>query len=870
MADDAATEKSGFFNNVLDMLTQSDMLDEFMCVSVPKRLIIQNRRIGIFYRMLQFAFAGVLIFYCFVSKAWQAYDTPTGSALVTWCPLDDHKFGSNDSSSASHARHCTQPEAYHYQSPDFQFDFRPKSCQRLGSHDSCHESGNHLFLPTVIQDTNVWQGVGMACGSHNRSWCKGRSDAARYVEAAGRCSCTVENQYFTESPETQQVFILHGYEVDLRSGHRDRVVRGSADGRSYTEKRDGKIEVKNGELITTVRSPTGQACTIGGRSEWKHTDAVHGIGGALEEWLACAGVDLEMDPKALKPSAHYPGHLRTMGLTLLLSLHYENADLDEFHVVHCTVTVDADITWTRRSRVDSTALPTPSNGAEEAFRKRLAYGVAVKLQVGGRMHTYNIGKLVSFLVESMVIMQLPLCVAQFMALYCMGIISEIYRSAKRTRLNIFEHFHSALSRMMLAEIGFRGLVGGKFEGSVSELSLTKAGLFHHITDVFAQQIDSGVLQLDEVKKMVAIVFRQLDTNGEGTITCDEFINSALAGEHITVDTMARFFDDDASVGFVRKSFDSSYQHRCRSFSDVEMCMKTGRMSVAMRQSVISSLEDDGDDSSNGNELDAQQGRYTMRECHGRTSCGDALDPQQATVEWCQDGGWEKRLSAIEGRLKKLESTDVDRFAIQLGRDDSTNLEGFSTAGSVAGTVTTETAATNVMQRENKIAVEIMTELQEDAEMRSSQLMDMLHRESEAHAKEQSEQIRLELEDWQTRYDATLHEISLRCQILESHWNSLPHPASSSPIHASPRGEPTQPQTMHQRLRSSWSNGVSSQQKMHKCLRSSLAPVRGRSQSLPASSWQQQVLACGGTDELSSRNDRKDSILGPSSTFFASI
>jgi len=832
----------------LSGILANDTLDEFMSVSVPKRLIIQNRRLGVCYRILQIAFAAAMISYCAVMESWKAYNRPTSSSLVTWCHSEADMLGMVQSSNTSSNSHCMQPEAYHYKGQDSDFSSRPSSCVRLADYDACYESGGQLFLPTVVQDTDIWRGSGKACGVHHQLQCRGRSATARYDETAGSCSCIVENQYLAESPESRQVLILHGYEVDLRGGHRDRLIRGSADSRSFTESWGGRIEVLEGELITLIRTPTGEACAVGGRSEWMPADASRGIGGSLKEWLACAGVDLETDPKRFKPTASFPDHLRTMGLTLLLSLRYENVGLDTFRRVYCTVNVDVIVEWTRRSYIDFTVLPSPSNNATEALRKRLAYGVAVELRVSGRMYTYNIATFFSFLVESIVVMQLPLFIVQFISLYCMGIISEIYRSAKRTRLNIFQHFHSALSRMVLAEMGFRGIVGGKWQGSVADLELTETELYQHITDIFSEQINSGVLQVAEVRRMVAITFKQLDVNGGGSICCNEFIKSCLAGEQITVDIMARFFDDDARVGVVRKSLDSSWQHRRKSFSDLDSCnspRESKRTGIANAVSEVIN-----DDSSKGSSECVEQAteQYTMRKCNPRigNTGSDAMEAVVAKLEALQNAGWEKRLAAlealgIEGRLKKLESVDVVRCGVQLNASGDLDSRSAPTQQAAAGrgsmpvAVTTDSGATSTMLGDAKIPAEIndmkariskldgaVAKLQRASELRATQLMDTLHLELAALARESSEKLQIEVKDLQQRFDAASHELRVRCQILERHFRGLVRPVFVDPM-AMQNSSPESSCIDSIAIQTS-SSTISGQQNLHQCLRSSLSSV----------------------------------------------
>jgi len=110
-------------------------------------------------------------------------------------------------------------------------------------------------------------------------------------------------------------------------------------------------------------------------------------------------------------------------------------------------------------------------------------------------------------------------------------------------------------------MGFRGLMGGAWHGSVLTLQLTEQGVLEHLTDVFGEQISAGTLQMEELQRMVAVTFRHIDADGTGSVSCGEFIASFMASELITVPTMARYFDDDIKVGPLRVLLDSSWHER---------------------------------------------------------------------------------------------------------------------------------------------------------------------------------------------------------------------------------------------------------------------------------------------------------------------
>jgi len=151
-------------------------------------------------------------------------------------------------------------------------------------------------------------------------------------------------------------------------------------------------------------------------------------------------------------------------------------------------------------------------------------------------------------VAAAVLMQVPQVIVGFVALYCMGLVSEIHRRAKRTRLNLFALFHSAAAKFMLAEVAFRGLIGGVWHGSATTLKhLTRTTLLRRLKDVFNEHILDGTLQEDELERMSAVIFSGMDTNKDGMVSCNEFIHTLTDDGEIDMRKMALMFDDNGEL-----------------------------------------------------------------------------------------------------------------------------------------------------------------------------------------------------------------------------------------------------------------------------------------------------------------------------------
>jgi len=168
-------------------------------------------------------------------------------------------------------------------------------------------------------------------------------------------------------------------------------------------------------------------------------------------------------------------------------------------------------------------------------------------------------QLVRGFVDIIVLVQVPSFVAQFVAMYLMGVTSEVYRHTARTKLNIFAKFHNTVAKLMLAEVAFRGLVSD-FSSHIDDLeSLTPQLLLLRLQDVLSDVIRAGGLLGEEVVRMACSVFMTMDRNKNDSIECREFIESCTNDGEITMQRMARYFhNDDHKMHSLRKLLDDTH------------------------------------------------------------------------------------------------------------------------------------------------------------------------------------------------------------------------------------------------------------------------------------------------------------------------
>lgn len=337
------------------------------------------------------------------------------------------------------------------------------------------------------------------------------------------------------------VFLAHGYQVDMvdRTAQ-TRLVRGHSMASVELHGARGNLKRVPSRMATLIKKYDGTPCFVGGKSVWKFDDSKYGIGGSLADWLSCAQVTLD----SIEQGPFGPRHLRTNGLSLRLIFEYHNARHhektgDESTV--CILTVDRfqGVATMLQPVYESLQIPTFLGGYASKHVKKV-YGVAIVTRIAGRYWEFDFEKLLSTFVKMFVLFQIPSLVTRCLALYFFGQLSEIYRRARRTKLNVHSHFQDAIAKMMLAAMGFRGLMGGIWKGKSSEIDgLTIREWHTHMLDLFHSHIDSGAICERQLKHMAAVTFKHLDHSHSGKITCRDFIRSCSSHDTFDMDSLAQ-------------------------------------------------------------------------------------------------------------------------------------------------------------------------------------------------------------------------------------------------------------------------------------------------------------------------------------------
>jgi len=510
--------------------------DEFLVVSLPRVLVLQNRRLGMFYKLLQLAFMMIAVSYGVHEHLFMLHHDVQDWSVNLWHETHRATQPITDGTLPSF---CKDTAAY-MSKDDAVFQYKPTSCKAWSNNELRSVDGGKLFVPTFVDATKVWNGRGDECGAVSQKVCSELSAESIYEDADGQCTCTSGEQFLVPSAGEQYIRFVYGYEVDTSSGKRQDLHRGGILSSSVFSGPESRPQQQATTLVTQFRAHDGAACAFGGKTEWLQSEAVGGISGTLNELLACAGVTLDTDPATLVAGTVLaPPHLRTMGFKLVLHLFLSQ---DYFGDLKCDVKVVATpiTTMAYHSDVISSAFPPRRMGAV-AHRLQRVHGVSIDVRLKGRIYTFSWYQVVRGAVDILVVLQVPRIIVYFVAMYMLDLISKVYRGTARTKLNVFRKFHSSIAKLLLAEVAFRGLINN-FTDRMPELgTVTPQLLLQRLVDIF-----HGKLNEEEIVKLAAVVFKSMDRDNSDEICCSEFIQSSTDEGELNLAMMTSFFEAKAS------------------------------------------------------------------------------------------------------------------------------------------------------------------------------------------------------------------------------------------------------------------------------------------------------------------------------------
>jgi len=550
---------------------------------VPQRLFIENVRLGLLFRTLQVLLFVTVLAYCVPEKVWLQKVTPTayGTRFTT------HRKRRN--AGPVEAAYCHDIQQYWFSNSSQQLE--PSGCGRSGSlhaqavQSHCSEE-TAIFIPTFVEERVETVALGgPECGQSVQMHCKGNSwlrhsqssgtsSATAQREATTLCSCMENRDFRLESVEHQQVILFHGYQAHASSTSQRWTETETIENRGKRSVIEVKLQgtqtrhENTDGIMTVVVGHDGGECRLGGRHKWLPEDSGRGIDGTLKEWLSCAGIGHETADHTLTD------HALQHGVALHVRLRYDSDHNELSHAgVLCTLTVEVlPRTAPTEELVDALPLQTNSVTAGNtgtghhvlAAAISMHHGVLFTMSASGTIRKFGLVQCVELIVQLAVLFTFPRKMTNVLALYGLGLISEIYRRARRTRLRIRTALQQSVAKILLAENSFRGLTGSLWEGH-ARIPMRKRDVLHHLKEVF-QTPDGEPSEVDEkaLEDLAKICVQRFGQNQDGLerMTCRDFVQYCTAQDVVDVRCMARFFAHTRKPSLLSWLFDpSSYEER---------------------------------------------------------------------------------------------------------------------------------------------------------------------------------------------------------------------------------------------------------------------------------------------------------------------
>jgi len=139
----------------------------------------------------------------------------------------------------------------------------------------------------------------------------------------------------------------------------------------------------------------------------------------------------------------------------------------------------------------------------------------------------DVYRLLSHVVDGIVLLQLPVLVVQFVARWCLGEKSEIYRSTTSTLLDPCTEFCGEVARLLVAGAALKSNVSDKDETDGTN-DISPRFLFRLLENTFSKAIESGALKNSDLERMGGILFRHLDPSGQDAVSCSDLAASSCS------------------------------------------------------------------------------------------------------------------------------------------------------------------------------------------------------------------------------------------------------------------------------------------------------------------------------------------------------
>eukprot|EP00439_Symbiodinium_sp_Y106_P043735 s3072_g5.t1 len=439
----------------------SPVTNLFFAITLPKTVRIENRRLGWLMCILKVTTLVWSAVFLFWMRAYSNSVVPSGGSFLELWIEPAAEVPAADSS----LNYCTDPAQYDYNYSE-RFSYRMSGCEHLPFGESYVKGEATLFFPTSVDDTYVMTFGSGKCFDHVNASAVAEAELlcqqaggtlfylrSRTSSAGGiACECRRQRSFFAAVPEKQRFLLTHGFLASNMGVLGNDRTRGSTRFSSNQQSSDGLSwsDMQDEGILTVIQDDQGRECLIGGSSRFQPQESRLGIGASIEEWLWCAGVDLQWTDPGISGGSAGPV-ARLTGLELAIELEYRNTHNMNFKGVVCYARVRAMQRWNTRPVLHYDY--SLSNGEESAYRARLQRGVEVRFAVQGKIDFLDLTLLTTALSNILSLLTiLPTLVISFIAVTFLGPLSNIFYAAMESNINVALDCRSMITRLMTSEV----------------------------------------------------------------------------------------------------------------------------------------------------------------------------------------------------------------------------------------------------------------------------------------------------------------------------------------------------------------------------------------------------------------------------------
>jgi len=526
----------------------------FFQVYAPKFVLIDNRRLGYFFRGMQLVAVIYVAWTLIVDKPWLEWFEVKPYGVRLWVAKGEDLH--HNKTAGIH--HCEEPRSYRVSWNEW--SHHPTRCDQIHPGEMYGTIASNLNIPTFVSDTYTWTGGKPgpcpACPEGMTS------------TLSGATGCACKDEFFNRNAEDYQIVLVHGFEVTLRT-HFSKSQHEKEHGLSAASDAASDSE---GSILTIVEKQDGTPCAVGASStqaakaRWRAQDASMGIHGTIREWLACAGARLDQEVTGFSEGRTGVLRMRLAGGMMKLELRYVGPGMhgvaDHSGVV-CYLRVSVISAWNAKSTYSYLPFSHAQEDATEhdrwSHRYRMTFGMKVHTDTSGSFGRFSPSKLLDLLVNIIVIVMFPANVIYWFTLYAAGLLSAIYYRAACEELVLSHYVSSVGVRMMASAMSFRCITRQEQVPSDTLRCMSAEEVFSCMA-VAMKGLDEKA-----VATLVGCIMSTLDRDGSNDVALREWIETSCLHDKMDIHQLMAFFEPTRRRHCLERLFDDSWQLRSKMF-----------------------------------------------------------------------------------------------------------------------------------------------------------------------------------------------------------------------------------------------------------------------------------------------------------------